>query len=294
MGTRGVLCNSPNPTGSRSIYEIVRIENLTAVTKLFEVQAPAVARKARAGQFVIVRVHDKGERIPLTVADYDCERGTITLVVQAVGKTTMHMCAMQSGEHLATMTGPLGLPSEIERYGTVVCVGGGFAIAPIYPIARALQEAGNTVLSIVGVRSKALLFWEERMQSVSDELIVCTDDGSYGREALVTAPLKEILEGNRPVDRVWAVGPAIMVKFCALTTRPFGVPTVVNLNSIMVDGTGMCGACRVQVGGQTRFACVDGPEFDGHQVDWDLLMARQRIYLEQEKQAVEKWEGQRQ
>ena len=182
------------------MYGIVRTENLTAVTKLFEVRAPDVARKARAGQFVIIRVHDKGERIPLTIADYDHVRGTITLVVQAVGKTTKQMCAMQAGDHLPTLAGPLGLPSEIECYGTVVCVGGGFAIAPIYPIARALREAGNTVLSIVGVRSRDLLFWEERMSSVSDELIVCTDDGSYGREALVTAPLKELLEGNRPVD----------------------------------------------------------------------------------------------
>ena len=275
------------------MYEIVRTEDLTAVTKLFKVRAPEIARKARAGQFVIVRVHDKGERIPLTIADYDCTRGTITLVVQAVGKTTMQMCAMQAGERLVTLAGPLGLPSEIERYGAVVCIGGGFAIAPIYPIARSLKEAGNTVLSIVGVRSADLLFWEERMRSVSDELIVCTNDGSYGREALVTAPLKEILEDDRHIDYVWAVGPAIMMKFCALTTRPFGVPTVVNLNSIMVDGTGMCGACRVQVGGQTRFACVDGPEFDGHQVDWDLLLARQRIYLEQEEQAVEKWKDKR-
>jgi len=169
-------------------------------------------------------------------------------------------------------------------------VGGGFAIAPVYPIARALKEAGNVVLSIVGVRNKELLFWEEKMRSVSDELIVCTDDGSYGREGVVTLPMKELLEGERRIDRIWAIGPAIMMKFCALTSQPFGVPTIVNLNSIMVDGTGMCGACRVEVGGRTRFACVDGPEFDGHQVDWDLLMARQRTYLEEEKLAIERWE----
>jgi ferredoxin--NADP+ reductase len=169
-------------------------------------------------------------------------------------------------------------------------VAGGFAIAPIYPIARALKQAGNTVLSILGVRSVDLLFWEDKVRAVSDEWIVCTNDGSYGREALVTAPLEEILETGRDIARVWAVGPAIMMKFCALTTRPYGVPTIVNLNPIMVDGTGMCGACRVEVAGQTRFACVDGPEFDGHQVDWDLLLARQRIYLEQERQAVDRWE----
>jgi ferredoxin--NADP+ reductase len=162
-------------------------------------------------------------------------------------------------------------------------------IAPIYPIARDLQEAGNTVLSIIGARNKDLLFWEDKMRAVSDELIVCTDDGSYGRKALVTIPIKELLEAGRPIEHIWAIGPAIMMKFCALTTQPFGVPTLVSLNSIMVDGTGMCGACRVEVGGQTRFVCVDGPEFDAHLVDWDQLLARQRIYPEQEKLAVEKW-----
>jgi ferredoxin--NADP+ reductase len=271
------------------MYEIVAKEDLNPITKLFEVQAPAVARKARAGQFVIIRIHDKGERIPLTVADYDRERGTIVLVVQEVGKTTMEMGTMQVGDCLASFVGPLGRPSEIARYGTVLCIGGGFAIAPIYAIARALKKAGNTVLSIVGVRNESLLFWLDRMRSVSDKLIVCTDDGSYGRKGLVTAPLKEMLEAGQPIDHVWAIGPAVMMKFCALTTQPYGVPTTVNLNSIMVDGTGMCGACRVEVGGQTRFACVDGPEFDGHQVDWDLLLARQRIYLEEEKWAVEEY-----
>ncbi|MCP4542972.1 MAG: sulfide/dihydroorotate dehydrogenase-like FAD/NAD-binding protein [Chloroflexi bacterium] len=271
------------------MFHIIAKENLTPVTKLFEVQAPAVARKARPGQFIIVRLHEKGERIPLTVADYDRERGTITLVVQEVGKTTMEMGEMQVGDRFASFTGPLGIPSEIERYGTVICVGGGFAIAPIYPIARALKEAGNTVLSIIGVRNKDLLFWEDKMRAVSDELIVCTNDGSYGREDLVTAPMKELLEAEHPIDHIWAVGPAIMMKFCALASQPFGVPTTVNLNSIMIDGTGMCGACRVQVGGETRFACVDGPEFDGHQVDWDLAMSRQQMYLKEEGQAVERW-----
>jgi NAD(P)H-flavin reductase len=276
--------------GGSTVYEIQAKEDLTSVTKLFEVRAPAVARKARAGQFVILRIHEKGERIPLTIADYDREQGTITLVVQEVGKTTMEMGTMQVGDRLASLTGPLGLPSEIEHFGTVLCIGGGFAIAPVYPIARSLKDAGNTVLSILGVRSKDLLFWEHRMRSVSDELIVCTDDGTYGRKGLVTDPLKEMLQGGRPIERIWAIGPAIMMKFCCLTSQPFGVPTIVNLNSIMVDGTGMCGACRVEVGGQTRFACVDGPEFDGHQVDWDLLLARQRIYPEEEKLAVETWQ----
>jgi NAD(P)H-flavin reductase len=274
------------------MVEILVKEDLTSVTKLFEIRAPAVARKAQAGQFVIIRIHEKAERIPLTIADYDRQRGTISLVVQEVGKTTMEMGTMQVGDVFASLTGPLGLPSEIENYGTVLCIGGGFAIAPIYPIARALREAGNMVLSILGVRTKDLLFWEDRMRSVSDELIVCTDDGSYGRKGLVIEPLREMLEAGRPIDHIWAIGPAVMMKFCALTSQPFGVSTTVNLNSIMVDGTGMCGACRVEVAGQTRFACVDGPEFDGHQVDWDLLMTRQRIFLEEERQALEEWSGQ--
>ena len=272
------------------MYEILAKEDLAPVTKLYEVHAPAVASKAKAGQFVIIRLHEEGERIPLTIADYDRERGTITLVVQEVGKTTMEMGTMQTGDYLTSLTGPLGIPSEIENWGTVLCVGGGVGIAPIYPIARDLKEAGNTVISIIGARNKDLLFWEEKMRSVSDELIVCTDDGSYGRKALVTIPMKELLESERDIKHIWAIGPAIMMKFCALTTQPFGVPTIVSLNSIMVDGTGMCGACRVEVGGQTRFVCVDGPEFDAHEVDWDQLLARQRIYPEQEKHAVEEWQ----
>jgi len=274
------------------VYEILAKEALGPVTKLYEVQAPVVAQKARAGQFVIVRLKAEGERIPLTIADYDRERGTITLVVQELGKSTLEMGTLQVGDHLASFTGPLGIPSEIENYGTVLCVGGGVGIAPIFPIARDLKEAGNTVISIVGARNKDLLFWEEKMRSVSDELIICTDDGSCGRHGLVTLPLKEMLESERPIEHIWCIGPAIMMKFAMLTIQPFGVPTTVSLNSIMVDGTGMCGACRVEVGGQTRFVCVDGPEFDGHQVDWDQLLARQRIYLEQEKQAVERWRHQ--
>ena len=275
------------------MYEILVIEDLTPVTKMYEIRAPDVAKKARAGQFVIIRIHEKGERIPLTVADYDRDQGIVTLVVQEVGKTTAEMGTMQVGDSLASLTGPLGIASEIERYGTVVCIGGGFAIAPIYPIARALKEAGNVVLSIIGVRNRELLFWEDRMRTVSDELTVCTDDGSYGRKGLVIAPLREILEAGSRVDRIWAVGPAIMMKFCCLTSQPFGVPTTVNLNSIMVDGTGMCGACRVEVGGSTLFACVDGPEFDGHQVDWERLMVRQGIYLDEERLAMEAWDAAR-
>jgi ferredoxin--NADP+ reductase len=271
------------------VYRITAREDLSPVTKLFKVEAPEVARKAKAGQFVIVRIDEEGERVPLTMADYDRQSGEITLVFQEVGKTTKQLGKMQVGDELASFVGPLGRPTEIEKYGTVMCVGGGVGIAPIYPIARALREAGNYVISVIGARNVSLLFWEDKMRSVSDELTVCTDDGSYARKALVTEPMKEILAA-RKVDMIWAIGPAIMMKFAALATQPFGVKTIVSLNSIMVDGTGMCGACRVEVGGKTRFVCVDGPEFDGHQVDWGLLLERQRIYLEQEKRAVERFE----
>jgi ferredoxin--NADP+ reductase len=274
------------------VYKILDKEILSDVNKLMVIEAPEVANKAQAGQFVIVRIDEQGERIPLTIADFDRDRGTVTIVYQEVGKSTMKLGTMEAGAEIANLVGPLGHPSEIEKLGVVVCVGGGVGIAPIYPIARALREAGNTVLGIIGARSKELLFWEDKMRQVCDELTVCTDDGSYGRQALVTMPLQEILGAYKAPDgvaRVWAIGPAIMMKFCARTTEPFAVPTIVSLNSIMVDGTGMCGACRVEVGGQTRFVCVDGPEFDGHLVDWDLLMSRQRIYLAEEGRAKEAW-----
>jgi ferredoxin--NADP+ reductase len=271
------------------VYKILEKEVLSDVNKLMAVQAPEIARKAKAGQFIIVRIDEHGERIPLTIADYDKDAGTITIIFQEVGKSTMHLGTLEAGDELATFVGPLGHPTEIEIYGTVVCVGGGVGIAPIYPIARALKAAGNTVISIIGARSRDLLFWEDRMRTASDELIVCTDDGSYGRKALVTEPLKELLE-SRKIDHVWAIGPAIMMKFCAATTEPFGVPTTVSLNTIMIDGTGMCGGCRVQLTEGAKFVCADGPEFDAHQVDWDLLLARQRFYLDEEKRAVEQWQ----
>ena len=272
------------------MYRILKKEALTPVTKLFVIEARDVARKARAGQFIILRVDERGERIPLTIADYDAEAGTVTIVVQEIGKSTKHLGILNEGDELASFTGPLGSPTDIEDYGTVLVVGGGLGIAPIYPICRSLREAGNEVISIIGARSGDLLFWEEEMRQVSDELIVCTDDGSYARKSLVTVPMKELLESDRGISCIWAIGPAIMMKFAALTTQPYGVKTIVSLNSIMVDGTGMCGACRVSVGGRTRFACVDGPEFDAHQVDWDLLLSRQRIYLDLEKIAIEKYE----
>lgn len=274
------------------MYRIVAREDLAPVTKLFVVEAPEVAAKAQPGQFVIVIVEENGERIPLTVADFDRQAGTITIIFQEVGKTTRLLGTKQAGDELYAFVGPLGIPTEIENYGTVMCIGGGVGIAPIYPIARALREAGNKVISIIGARNKDLLFWEERMREVSDELIVTTDDGSYGRQALVTVPEKEILESGAPVQRIWAIGPAIMMKFVALTSQPFAAKTIVSLNTIMVDGTGMCGACRVEVAGKTRFVCVDGPEFDGHGVNWNLLMERQRIYLDEEKRAVALFEDQ--
>jgi ferredoxin--NADP+ reductase len=280
------------------VYRITEKEELSSVTKLFKVEAPEVARKAQPGQFVIIRVDEQGERIPLTIADFDRSTGEITLVLQEVGKTTKQLGMMGVGDQLASFTGPLGVPTEIENYGTVICVGGGVGIAPMYPIARALKEAGNTVISVLAARTKDLLLWEDRMRAVSDEtldgqlsgFIVCTDDGTCGIKALAPEPLKEILSSGREINRIWAIGPAVMMKFCALATKEFGVKTIVSLNSIMVDGTGMCGACRVEVGGETKFVCVDGPEFDGHLVDWNLLLERQRLYLEQEKLALHRLE----
>jgi ferredoxin--NADP+ reductase len=273
------------------VYEILHKEILSDVNKLMVIAAPEVARKARAGQFVIVRIDERGERIPLTIADYDRDAGTITIIFQEVGKTTIHLGTLEPGDELATFVGPLGHPTEIRDYGIVVCVGGGVGIAPIYPIARALKEAGNTVISIIGARSKGLLFWEDKMAAVSDELIVCTDDGSYKRKALVTEPLKELLEqDDREIAHVWAIGPAIMMKFVSLTTQPFEVPTTVSLNTIMIDGTGMCGGCRVLLGDGAQFVCVDGPEFDAHKVDWNNLLSRQQFYRGEEQLAMERWE----
>ena len=257
----------------------------------FIVEAPSIASKARAGQFLIIRLHEKGERIPLTLADWDEGEGTITLVVQAAGKSTREMTErFGEGDEIRDVVGPLGTPSEIERYGTVVCVGGGVGIAPIYPIARALKSAGNRIVTIAGARRKDLLFWLDKLEEVSDELIITTDDGSFGRKGVVTEPLKELLQAGG-VDRIWAIGPAIMMKFCSLVAREFGVPIVVSLNPIMIDGTGMCGVCRVEVAGETKFACVDGPEFDGAQVNWDLFLARLAMYRDLEERALKAYLG---
>jgi ferredoxin--NADP+ reductase len=271
------------------LYKILEREDLVPGIHLFKVAAPAVARKAQAGQFVVVRIDEKGERIPLTVADWDAKEGSVTIVFMEVGATTARLALLEEGDAIADFVGPLGVPAHIDNFGTVVCVAGGVGAAPVAPIARALKQAGNRIISILGARSQDLLFWEDVLKGVSDQLIVTTDDGSYGRKGVVTEPLKELLESGEKVDRVVAIGPVVMMKFCSLTTKPFGVETIVSLNPIMVDGTGMCGCCRVEVGGETKFACVDGPDFDGHQVDWDLLAARQRIYLDEEKCAYEEW-----
>jgi ferredoxin--NADP+ reductase len=270
------------------MFKILRKQELSESITLFDIDAKDIAQKAEPGHFLLLKVHEQGERIPLTIADFDREKGTITTVFQKVGKTTHHLGTLNEGDFLLDVIGPLGLSSHIENFGKVVCVGGGVGIAPVYPITRALKEAGNKVFSIIGARSKDLLFWEEKMRNVSDELIVTTDDGSYGRKALVTVPLEELLK-NGDIDLVVAIGPAIMMKFVCKTTEKYNTKTVVSLNSVMIDGTGMCGGCRVDVGGETKFCCVDGPEFDGHKVNFDLLMERQRMYIEEEKLAMERY-----
>lgn len=272
------------------MYKILLREDLVPGIHLFEVAAPAVAQKAQAGQFVVVRIDERGERIPLTIADWDKNKGTVTIVFMEVGATTARLALLKAGDAIADFVGPLGVPAEIENFGTVVCVAGGVGAAPVAPVARELKKAGNKIITILGARSKDLLFWEDVLKGVSDQMIVTTDDGSYGRKGVVTEPLKELLASGEKIDRVVAIGPVVMMKFCSLTTAPFGVRTIVSLNPIMVDGTGMCGCCRVSVGGETKFACVDGPDFDGHQVDWDLLAARQRIYLGEEKCAYDEWQ----
>jgi len=248
-------------------------------------EAPLIAESRKAGQFLILQLDSNfGERIPLTIADADAEKGTVTIIFQTVGKTTHNLAEKDKGDSIANVLGPLGTPTDIKNVGTVVCVGGGIGVAPMHPIVQAYKKAGNKVITIMGARNHELLILEEEMKKWSDELIICTDDGSYGRKALVTEPLKELCESGE-VNEVIAIGPPIMMKFCALTTKPYGVHTMVSLNTIMVDGTGMCGGCRVNVGGETKFVCVDGPEFDGHKVDFDNMMLRLQAYKGQEQNA---------
>ena len=266
------------------MYKIDEVEELSAGVKSFWVDAPLVARKCQAGQFVILRIDEAGERIPLTIADYRREQGKIRLIFQEVGATTRQLGTMKNGEALLDLAGPLGKATEVEHYGTVVCIGGGIGVAPIYPIARAYKQAGNHVISILGARNADLLILEKEMREVSDELIITTDDGSIGQKGLVIDPLKKMIADGRSIDRVMAIGPMIMMKSVAEVTRPHKIHTLVSLNPIMVDGTGMCGGCRCSVDGQTKFACVDGPEFDGHAVDFNGLMSRSRMYQLEDKQ----------
>jgi len=271
------------------MFPIVKTQRLASSIKLLEVEAPLIARKVKAGQFVVLRRSEQGERIPLTVADWNRERGTLTLIFQEVGKSTLELGRMGEGDEIQDLIGPLGNPSEIKHYGTVLCVGGGIGIAPIYPIARAFREAGNRVLSILGARQRELLILEEEMRALSHELWVTTDDGSYGRQGLVTDELRRLLEEGDRIDMVLAIGPPVMMQAVCRLTALHGLKTTVSLDSIMVDGTGMCGACRVTVGGKTRFVCVHGPEFDGHQVDFEEYIQRKRMYLAQERQALERF-----
>ncbi len=272
------------------MYEIVSREDFSPATFLLEVRHPMLAKAARPGQFVIVMSHADGERIPLTIADFSVERGTVTLVIQAVGKTTMHIqstCTV--GSALYAVVGPMGQPSEIRSGGKVVCVGGGLGVAPVFPQARAFKEQGAYVIGVIGFRSKDLIFWEDKFRSVCDELIICTDDGSAGIKGLVTDGIKMSIEKHPDIDEVIAIGPPVMMKFCAEATRPHGIKTMVSLNPVMVDGTGMCGGCRVSVGSEMKFCCVDGPDFDGHQVDFDELMRRLGRFREDEQLALERW-----
>ena len=267
------------------MFTILSKQKLSQEVFKMEIKAPHIARERKAGQFIILQQGgDYAERIPLTIADADPVKGSITIVFQAVGEGTHSLGVLEPGDTIENVLGPLGTPTHIEHYGRVVCVGGGVGVAPMHPIAQAMKQAGNDVRIIIGARTKDLVILEAEMGAIANELVVCTDDGSYGRKALVTEPLKEYCETWKP-DLVVAIGPPIMMKFCTLTTKPFNVPTVVSLNSIMIDGTGMCGGCRVSINGKTKFVCVDGPEFDGFAVDWDNLLLRLGTYKPQEQKA---------
>ncbi len=267
--------------------KIVSKEQWSESVFMFELDAPEIAKRRKPGHFIMLRIAKRGERIPLTIADADAAKGTITIVVQAVGKSTKALCTMNAGDDIPDLMGPLGHATHIEKLGTVVCVGGGIGVAPLHPIAEAMKAAGNRVISILGAREKGLIIMEKKMRAISDEVIVCTDDGSYGEKGLVTDMIKRLVERGEKIDLAVAIGPAVMMKFVCLTTKQFGIKTVVSLNPVMVDGTGMCGGCRVMIGKDTKYVCVDGPEFDGHQVDFDGLMKRQGMYKELERHAVE-------
>ena len=282
------------------MYKIIRKETLVENIDRFYIKAPLVARKAKAGQFVVIRINERGERIPLTIADYDRDKGVISLVSMRVGKTTGLLSNLKQGDSIRDIVGPLGNASEIENFGKVICVGGGVGIAPIFPIARELKEAGNHIISIIGARSKDLLILKKDMEQTSDELYICSDDGSIGYHGFVSDFLKQYLEENIggkkgkkiKIARVIAIGPALMMACVSEVTRPFNIKTIVSLNSIMVHGTGMCGSCRVEVGSKTKFVCVDGPEFDAHSVNFNLLLSRQKVYCNHEGKCMDIYEQQ--
>jgi len=264
------------------MYPLVEKKVLSEYVKLMKIKAPLVAKKAQPGQFVILRIDEKGERIPLTIADFDRKQGTINIIFMEVGKTTKQLGKLNVGDSIENFAGPLGVPSEIKKYGNVICIGGGVGIAPLYPIVRALKEAGNHVISILGARTKRLLMLEDEINNCSDELYIATDDGSKGHAGFVSDVLQKLINDKRKIDVVMAIGPVIMMKVVSDLTRKYNIKTLVSLNPIMVDGTGMCGGCRVSVDGKTKFACVDGPEFDGHKVDFDNLMLRNRRFIHEE------------
>lgn len=265
------------------MYTITKTEELSPGVKAFIIEAPLIARKCQPGQFVILRIDEDGERIPLTIADFDREAGTISLIFQEVGRTSRQLGALCTGDTILDVAGPLGQATHIEQFGTVICIGGGIGVAPVYPIARAYKQAGNKVISIIGARNADLLILEKEMAAVSDALYITTDDGSKGSRGLVTNPLEELIAAGERIALVMAIGPVVMMRGVAEVTRPYNISTIVSLNPIMVDGTGMCGGCRVSVANQNKFACVDGPEFNAHEVDFASLMTRQRMYREQEK-----------
>ena len=275
-------------------HKIVSNSRLSENVFTAEVEAPLIAQARKPGQFVIVSVSsDYGERIPLTIADADPGRGTIRLIWQRVGKTTAELADLRVGDEIANIVGPLGKPTHIENFGTAVCVGGGIGNAPLLPIAKALKQAGNKIISILGARNKQLLILEDEFARISDELIITTDDGSYGRKAFVSEPLKEICQRTPKPDIAFVIGPAVMMKVCCEVTKQFNIPTQVSLNTIMVDGTGMCGGCRIEFDGRPKFVCVDGPEFDGHKVNFDLMIKRLNAYKDQEQQAYEQYKTHR-
>jgi len=271
------------------VFKILEKVELCPKVCRFRIDAPRLVRKAVAGQFVILRQHDQGERIPMSIGGLDKENGILTVVIQEVGKTSASMNCMKAGDHFLDVVGPLGLPSHVEKFGRCVLLGGGVGIPPIYPIAQALKDAGNRVETIIGARSKDLLIYQEELTEASNVLHIATDDGSFGTHGFVTTILEKLMEDGTPIDYIMAIGPVPMMKAVARVTRPKGIKTWVSLNPIMVDGTGMCGACRVTVGGKTKFACVDGPDFDAHEVDFDELTSRLQMYQKQEKVAYDRF-----